>query len=289
MEKYLSHYSAAYHWAIPYLDNVLDSKYVNRYHVDQIVDITVNDRNKEYKKKKHNIHVCKLPLPQSTIIKHGNVFVASPELVFLELANQMDMNRLILLGLQMCSHPPGEPSKALTTKRKLTIFLEKTQRHFGHRKAVRALRYVQNGSASIMESIAFMILTLPNSYGGFALCGAVFNHEINLETKDKRYRRQKKCFVDLFYKNARLAVEYDSFTHHSRPSEQSRDLLRATSLENLGIEVVRFSTVQLYDKDACKEFAQNLATHLGKKIIIRTKKFYSAHKSLRDLLPLKNR
>lgn len=48
---------------------------------------------------------------------------------------------------------------------------------------------------------------------------------------------------------------------------------------------MRLSTIQLYDKDACMDFAFNLASHLRKRLQIRAKKFDDMHMLLRALLP----
>lgn len=286
-KEYLSHFSAAYQWDIPFLDIILGEENTNKYKNSPYVDITVTDPNLRNRKKEHRTHLHKLPLPPGAIKKKGACFVASPELVFLELANMLDFHRLIFLGLQICSHPPGRTSMAISTKRKMETFLRKTSGHRGHLNAKRALKYVENSAGSHMESIAFMILTLPHSLGGYGLSGASFNHEILLDEKANRQLSKKRCFADLYYDEAKLAVEYDSFAHHSRPSEQGKDLRRATTLERKGIHVVRFSTIQLYDKNACEEFALNIARRLGKRISIRTQRFYEAHNNLRSLLPSK--
>ncbi len=83
--------------------------------------------------------------------------------------------------MQLCSHPPGDFKAAVTTKQRLRDFIEKIPGHSGHRNALRALKYVENGSASIMESMVYMILTLPHILGGYGLKGANFNYEINLK------------------------------------------------------------------------------------------------------------
>jgi len=285
MKKYFSHFTAAYHWNIPHLNDVLEKKDVNRYQDEEVVEITVTEQSRKYKKQNHIIHACELPLPRGAVVWSNESFVASPELVFLDLANNLDIHRLILLGLQMCSHPPGNKSESVTTKRKLSSFLEKTRGFRGHEKAEYALQYIENGSASFMESMAFMILTLPHKYGGFGLKGACFNYEIEFGKTYGQSLRQKRCFVDLFYSQEKLAVEYDSFAYHHSPSAQSKDLLRATAIERQRIEVMRFSTIQLYDEKACREFAQNLAVRLGRRIRIRTPKFHKANNDLRDLLP----
>lgn len=136
-----------------------------------------------------------------------------------------------------------------------------------------------------MDSIGFMILTLPHALGGYGLDGATFNHEVKLKDEACKRLGQKRCFTDLYYKRVKLAVEYESFAFHNNPSEQGKDMIRSAILERQGVEVMRLSTIQLYDKDACMDFALNLASRLGKRIQICTKEFHRIHSILRTLLP----
>jgi very-short-patch-repair endonuclease len=281
MNEYLSNFSAAAFWNIPYIEAALGSEIS----MTTSADYTVSQHKERFRIDGKRVHSCGLALPAGAVVARNGKMVASPELLFLELACKLSIHRLILLGLQMCSHPPGRPSEAITTKRKLKAFIEKTSGHRGHRKAERAVKYLEDGSASVMESIAYMILTLPYSLGGYGLDGAVFNHEIKLKTETGKRLGQKRCFVDLYYKQAKLAVEYESFAYHSSPSEQGKDMMRAAMLERQGLNVIRLSTIQLYNRDACKEFANNLAARLGKRISIRTPKFNEMHMLLRAMLP----
>jgi len=281
MKKYLSHFSAAEIWDIPYIEAVFGSKTEEK----DPADITVSEHNARFRNNGKKVHSCELALPTGAVISFNGKMVASPELLFLELACKLSIHRLILLGLQLCSHPPGIPSEAIMTKQKLNTFLAKTSGCRGHRKALRALKYTENGSASIMESIAYMILTLPHSLGGYGLNGAVFNYEIKLKNEARIRLGQNRCFTDLYYRQAKLAVEYESFAYHNSPSEQGKDVVRSAMLERQGVDVMRLSTIQLYDRDACKDFAYNLAARLRKRIQIRTKRFDEMHALLRDLLP----
>lgn len=231
------------------------------------------------------IHLCELTLPAGAVAARDGNMVASPELLFLQLACRLNIHQLILLGLQLCSHSPGNPCEAITTKKNLRNFLEKTSGHRGHQKALRALKYIEDGSASIMESLVYMIMTLPHALGGYGLDGAVFNHEIKLKDEAGKRLGQKRCFTDLYYKSAKLAVEYESFAFHNNPSEQGKDVMRSAILGRQGIEVMHLSTIQLYNKDACMDFAFNLASRLGKRIQIRAKRFDEMHTLLRVLLP----
>lgn len=281
MKKYLSHFSAAEMWDIPNIESVLGFKIAEI----NSVDITVSEHSARFRNKGKRVHSCGLDLPRGAVVIRGGRKVASPELQFLELAGKLSIHRLILFGLQLCSHPPGCPSKAITTKQKLKAFLEKTQGHRGHRKALRAVKYVGNGSASIMESLAYMILTLPHALGGYGLDGAVFNQEIHLINEAGMCLGKSRRFMDLYYARAKLAVEYDSFEHHGSPSKQGKDAVRASIIERQGIDVMHLNTIQLYNKDACRNFAYNLAGRLRKRIQIRTERFDQMHVLLRELLP----
>ncbi|MGI6733982.1 MAG: hypothetical protein ACOX4J_07440 [Anaerovoracaceae bacterium] len=281
MKKFLSHLSAAIYWNVPYIEAVLGSEIAEA----KTVDFTVTEISERFQVKGCTVHLCQTPLPRGAVVIRNGEAVASPELMFLQLAPKLSIHKLILLGLQLCSHPPGRPSQAITTKKKLTTFVSKASWHRGQLKALRALKYIEDGSGSIMESVAYMILTLPNALGGYGIGGATFNYEIKLNEQASKRLGQERCFLDLYYKSARLAVEYDSFTFHNTPSERGRDAIRSVILNRHGIEVMHLNTIQLYDKKACTDFASQLAFRLGKRIQIRTWKFDEMNTLLRTLLP----
>ena len=281
MKKYLSHRSAAIYWNIPYIEAVLGSETDK----PRTVDFTVAKSRERFQTKGCNIYLCQAQLPRGAVVKRDGVMVASPEFVFLQLAPKLNIHTLILLGLQFCSHPPGKPFQGVTTKKKLEAFVRKASGHRGQIKALRAIEYIEDGSASIMESVAYMILTLPHALGGYGIRDAAFNFEITLKEQSGKRLGQHRCFVDLYYKSAKLAVEYDSFTFHNSPSKQGEDAIRSVILNRHGIEVMHLKTIQLYDKNACADFASQLAHRLGKRIQIRSGKFDEMNRSLRALLP----
>lgn len=281
MVKYVSHFSAAKMWNIPCVDTVFGAELEKRYSVD----FTVSEQGARFSDCGKKVHSCELALPTGAVVSRDGIMVASPELIFLQLANKLSLHRLILLGLQLCSHPPGVSSAAVTTKQTLNAFLAKTSGHLGHRKALRAVKYIENGSASIMESLVYMILTLPHFWGGYGLNDAVFNYELPLKCEARLRLGQSRCFTDLYYRKAKVAVEYESFTFHSSPSEQGKEAIRSAILERQGIKMMHLSTIQLYDRAACRDFANNLAARLKKRIRICTKRFDEMHDVLRNLLP----
>jgi hypothetical protein len=281
MRGYISHVSAALEWEIPCIEAVLGDKTIETV----LTHITVSSCNERYRVKNKKIRLSTIPLPSGAVTVRNGKKVASPELLFLEMARDLSIHQLILLGLQLCSHSPGNPSEAITSTQKLNRFLAKTSGHHGRRKALQAMRYVADGSGSIMESLAYMMLVLPHTLGGYGLGGVVFNHEVKLKDEARIRLGQKRCFVDLYYKQAKVGVEYESFKFHSSPSEQGKDSVRSAILEKQGIEIMHLSTIQLYDPDAFRDFAINLSRHLNKRIYIRAKKFGKMHALLRTLLP----
>lgn len=281
MEGYISHFSAAKMWNIPCIESVIGNEITG---IDA-ADVTVIKHNARFRINGRKVHSTEFVLPPGAVTTREGRMIASPDLLFLELASKLSIHRLILLGLQLCSHPPGLPSAAITTKKNLVTFIAKTLGYRGNRKALQAMTYVSNGSASIMESLTYMILGLPHALGGYGLDGAVFNHEIGLKGEARLRLGQDRCFVDLYYKQAKLGVEYESFTYHSSPSEQGEDAMRSAVLKRRGVNMMHLNTIQLYDRDACRDFAYNLAARLGRRIQIRTKKFDEMHTHLRELLP----
>lgn len=281
MAKYLSHLSAAAYWNIPYIEAVLGSEIADT----ELVDFTVTESSERFQRKGCRIHFSKIDLPLNAVVCRDGRMVASPELVFLQLASKVSMHKLILLGLQLCSNPPGQYADAITTKKKIKSLLAKSSGHRGQAKALRAIKFIENGSASVMESIVYMILTLPHSLGGYGLKGAMFNVEINLKEDAATRLRQQRCFIDLYYKPAKLAIEYDSFAFHNSPSQQGKDAIRSGILSRQGIDILHLSTIQIYDPKACTDFAVNLASRLGRRIDVRTEKFDEMNTLLRSLLP----
>jgi hypothetical protein len=287
MNEYLSHRSAAEYHNIPALEAVLPG--AEGVPARGVTDVSFPKHAGRFRVRGTRVHASALALPRGAVVarRDGGGLVASPELVFLQMAQALDIQRLILLGLQMCAHEPGHQETAITTKKRLAAFVAKSKGHRGYRKAMRAAKYVEDGSWSIMESLAFMVLTLPHALGGYGLSGAAFNHEVALDRRSGSRLSQDRCFVDLYFEKARLAVEYQSHQHHATAAAQGRDMERAGILERLGVRVMMLSTIQLYREDACRDFAFNLAARLGRRIRIRTKQFAPMHASLRALFPQK--
>ena len=99
-------------------------------------------------------------LPERSFVDAGEGFLMStPEFCFLQMANRLSLARLIMLGYELCGTyvlvdkgPAPRRDAPLTTVAKLRTFVEGASNARGRKKALRALRYVLDRSASPMES-----------------------------------------------------------------------------------------------------------------------------------------
>lgn len=287
MKTHLSHLSAALHWEVPHLPVVLGYSSAEQMLKKITAKTHISYPDPSLRKQAGTIegHSRTLSFPGGAVVDHKGQAVSSPELVFLDLAHQLGFHRTVLLGMQLCSSNPSNHTP-LVTAPSLRTFVNACQGHRGQRAASKAAQYVADNSWSIMESLLFMYLTLPNKYGGYGLKGAALNQEIALRKNGADNKNgTKRFYADLYWRQAKLVVEYDSFTHHNNSSSWMKDAKRLTSLENNGYRVVSVTTEQLYNEKAFAEVAHVIANCLGKRIQIRTSHYHEQRGLLRGMLP----
>lgn len=282
--SYISHVSAAILWEIPCLHVVLGYPSIetllssqDRIHRSFLKSASRNSCENESQ------HVRSTPLPKGTLVNHRDALVASPELVFLDLAKQLSFHQMVLLGMQLCASS-ADGAKPLTNTAKLARFLNASKEHKGVKLARQTAKYIADNSWSIMESLLYIFLTLPNNYGGYGLAGAKLNHGITLKGNG-RHQKGNKVFADLYWEQAKLVVEYDSYEFHNTSGMWVKDARRLTTLECNGFNTLAINTAQIYNDKAFAESARVIARYLGKRIQIRTKSFTEQKRLLRGLLP----
>jgi len=172
----------------------------------------------------------------------------------------------------------------LTSVRALKAFTARMKGVKGRKKADRALRYITDGSASPMETIVFMLLTLPYKLGGYRLPKPELNKRIDIHkiAKQRPDRSFYKC--DLYWSKTNLAVEYDSDLYHTGPERIERDSIKRLDLKTLGIEVVTATRRQIQSALELENLAKSIAKNLGKRFWYKNPQFQKARKDLHDLL-----
>ena len=133
------------------------------------------------------------------------------------------------------------------------------------RRAERAADIAFDGSRSPMETALALMLTLPVAYGGFGLPRPKLNANISVaEWRGDVSDRDTVC-VDMWWKDKRVAVEYDSFEFHSRHNEAqlTTDAIRANILTALGCASFRVTPRVIRSLEGVRTLAAQIARRLG--------------------------
>ena len=236
-------------------------------------------------------HTLTIDAPSGSFLKVSkDVVVCSPEFCFLQMAVQLELPQLIMLGYEFCGMytvpSAGNMMKrdAITTVQRILAFVNKMPGVPGHKKAVRALCHIQNGAASPMETRLTMLLTMPYRFGGYGLPSPELNRVI-VPTKHARATTNKNHYrCDLYWPEKKLDVEYDSDAHHLGSERIAADAKRRNELDSMGITVVVVTRELFYDTEQFDKCVRQIAAKLGKQLRFDQDKFFLKQKELRKML-----
>lgn len=220
------------------------------------------------------------------------VLVVSAEMAAVQLAQSLPFADLVKHLYILCgvygprADDPSKMGKRLevTTVSKLAVFARKHPEFLGSVKLTEALRYVTDRSASARETALSMLLTMPTRCGGYGLPLPLLNHGFAIPqwAQTAEYRNPLAC--DLYWPNARLALEYDSREWHSDEAKKERDAARSMLLSVLGVEVHSIRKTQVDSEEHTRAIAMLVARRLGKRVRPRGKNFDAACKRLREIV-----
>ena len=123
-----------------------------------------------------------------------------------------------------------------------------------------------------MESRLYMHLCLPNFLGGCAFPKAVLNKPVKVDSK--------QYYLDLYFPDTRLGIEYDSYEYHNNSKSFSQDNLRDAKLRTAGYRLIHVTPGQLNDLEGFQDLVVNISRQLKKPIVIRTTKFFEPFKEI---------
>ena len=211
-----------------------------------------------------------------------DLYVSSPEFVFLQLANRFDLPELVAIGMELCGtyrHNVELPrfdgigitlttsyqQPPLTNLRRLHGFIDSMKSAPGQPKALKALQYVLPNSASPMETALYLLLCLPRRLGGYALPKPILNPPIAFSKSGHRHTLKDSAKPDLYWKDARLDLEYDSGEFHDE-SNRAVDSMRRKALERMNVEVIELTPEELFSVDLFHATAARIAKRLSRRI-----------------------
>lgn len=228
---------------------------------------------------------------QSNLHFEGDrILVSTPEFCFLQMAAHLPLEQLIALGYELCGTYAKFGDRTfygahqLTSPRKLDSFLSRVRGINGLEKAKRALRYVLPNSASPMETILSMLLTLPYSLGGYGIQAPQLNRRIDIPASFRRATSHPFFVCDLYWEDAKLAIEYDSDFAHAGINKTVQDAIRRSILTGLGFLVLSVTNPQIKNERALNQIAYLVAKQTGKRLRYEKNTFLRNQRKLRSLL-----
>lgn len=238
---------------------------------DTSVHVTACAASMKCKASDITYHISGLAHPSCSFARlEKGVYVATPELVFLQLASTLQFPHLVLLGYELCgTYSPSlidlrgfcnhEP---LTSQARLASFCDRATGLKGASKARRAARFVLDNSASPRESVLAMILTLPRSEGGYALARPLLNYDVPLSAEQRRELNRTSVRCDACWPDNRLVVEYESDGFHSGDASYVRDSRRRNDLRYLNYDIATVTNSELKSRHDMDKIAHGLAKSL---------------------------
>lgn len=214
------------------------------YVADDVLHIASQCQNANRHLDNLHFHYLSGGYPSNSFLKLNNeIYVASPELTFLQMANSLDFLELVMLGFEYCGTYSINPLSAegfiyniapLTTKTKLKNFTKRfanrNQKFKGIRKAYDALDVITDNVASPQEAKFIIKLCAPRHLGAYAVKGALSNYEITLSNGASNILGRHKIRPDLCCPKTKIALEYQSKMFHDNSDQFETDKVRNAAL-----------------------------------------------------------
>lgn len=195
-------------------------------------------------------------LPYKSFVKlndRGNsddeVYVACPELCFLQAANIFPFYITVKIGCMLCAMYVRDDEMAmgqrniqpLTTMKKIKQYLDKVDKAQGIVKAKRALKYISDNCNSPMEVNIAVMGKLPLSEGGYAIGDFEMNGEVKLKQEAVEFLGRKACMCDVVWEAKKVVAEYESNLVHLEKEQHEYDKRRSTAIMNAGYKIINIT------------------------------------------------
>ncbi len=216
------------------------------------------------------------------------LYVSSPELCFVQVAQDASLPELVKVGSALCGTFRLDPAERgglatrqrLTTQKRLAAFVRSNGGLKGVKMARRALPLLVEKAASPPEVFLRMVLGLPRRCGGYELVGSDVNQRMAVSKKARVMSDRGTLVPDLLWPDHRVAVEYDSNSEHLTSSQVARDAKKRLALAHDGFKVFTVTLQQLRDPRSMRHVAEEIAREIGRPLRIRGQQFPAKHAAL---------
>ena len=252
---------------------------------DSPLEVLVSSRLEIRHNEQLSTRLVERPLPENSFYEiERDLFVCSPEFIFLLAATMVPLRSLIALGCELCGTYSlfSKTSSAIrrpeiTDVASIRNYLNQMPGMHGIKLAKQALGCVRDGSASPRETDVYMQFCLRPKYGSFGFGGVELNHTFDLDDfpRAKAITSLKKITPDLYWPKHKVAIEYESTENHGAYAS-SRDLLsinrrklasdstRRRTYEAMGIFVLTVTDSEFCSMNDVERIAKLLARRMNK-------------------------
>lgn len=199
--------------------------------------------------------VCSRPIPAPAFyLVNRSVCIASPQLVFVQLATTLPLVLLIKLGDELCGMYTStfdeekrdrQRDAVLCTVEELRSFIDSATWMRGSARARKALPFIVEGSCSARETELEMLLCLPPRHGGYGFPKPQMNMRVDFNREARAFAKQAYARCDLCWPDCKLDVEYDGRAWHEDEERAWHDKARANGLQQMGYRVISVSKTEL--------------------------------------------
>lgn len=240
-----------------------------------------------------HFHQVSCALPRRSFVKVAEgLYVASPELTFVQMASVLEEGALCACGMELTGgypldaefRPDGEVvyvRAPVTSQTLLAAYADRYQGRGGTNKARRVTRHLCDKSASVKETELALLALLPRHYGGLGAKEALLNEVVTLSPEAATIARQKKVVCDLKFKDSNVVVEYDGATHGDAEA-RTTDSRRRDALRAEGYDVATLTNAQLQSPTEFQAIIVPASRKAGKRTRYLSECDMPRHRALRS-------
>ena len=236
------------------------------------VHVLITGENRRSKASTIRKHSTASPAPRDSLVRLGpSTLASSPEMCLLQMAKQLDLPQLVLLGCEFCGSYVRTPQGCMyglepaTSINKLRFFAERAGGLHGIKLLRRAIPLMLPNSASPMESRLAIMLCFPRHLGGYGLPAPKLNWKIVPDEDERKLVSQDFYVCDLCWPEKKVIAEYDSDQFHTQAGKISHDANRRNDLEALGYHPITVTARHMSSQSQLDDLTNKIAKRLGEK------------------------
>lgn len=240
-----------------------------------------------------------------------NLFVASPELTFVQLATNLSFGGLLALGEEICGgypiaarspsvvgwrlgpdHTPSlQPNPQtvlvrhpLSSPIRIAAFAGSCKGVKGATVARRASKMLNGMSASVRETEVAILGLSPRCIGGLGAAKADLNKAVRLSAAAAQVAQHKTATCDLLFRDSHIVIEYDGSQGHASAEQRTQDARRRNALKMDGYDVRVLTDPQFQDSQEFQSIVRESSARAGKWVPALTEEQLAKHRLLRRQL-----